>query len=83
MKLSGYLRGINISANDLVYIPGLGTFQLEKIEQHQFKRDVCSKIFVYSRLVHVKRECVTNDLFNYFKMTHRLESNSQMAFNDQ
>ncbi|UJR24736.1 hypothetical protein I4U23_006110 [Adineta vaga] len=39
LKLSGYLRGIHLSANELVYIPGLGTFQLEKIEQHQFQRD--------------------------------------------
>ncbi|CAF4027911.1 unnamed protein product [Adineta steineri] len=39
LKLSGYLRGIHLSPNELVYIPGLGTFQLEKIEQHQFQRD--------------------------------------------
>ncbi|CAF3913900.1 unnamed protein product [Rotaria sordida] len=39
LKLSGYLRGIDLSPNDLVYIPNLGTFQLEKIEQHQFQRD--------------------------------------------
>ncbi|CAF4393437.1 unnamed protein product, partial [Adineta steineri] len=35
----GYLRGIHLSPNELVYIPGLGTFQLEKIEQNQFQRD--------------------------------------------
>jgi len=53
LKLSGYLRGINLSANDLVYIPGLGTFQLEKIEQHQFQRDVCSKILSFEKEIFV------------------------------
>jgi pre-rRNA-processing protein TSR1 len=40
LKISGYLRGLHLSPNDLVYIPSLGTFQLEKIEQHQFQRDL-------------------------------------------
>ncbi|CAF3025933.1 unnamed protein product [Rotaria socialis] len=39
LKLSGYLRGTHLSPNDLVYIPNLGTFQLEKIEEHRFQRD--------------------------------------------
>ncbi|CAF3536579.1 unnamed protein product [Rotaria sp. Silwood1] len=39
LKLSGYLRGIDLSPNDLIYIPNLGTFQLEKIEQNRFQRD--------------------------------------------
>lgn len=43
--MTGYLRGTSISVNDLVYIPGLGTFQLDQIEQHQFQRDVCSMNF--------------------------------------
>ncbi|CAF2704822.1 unnamed protein product [Rotaria sp. Silwood2] len=37
LKLSGYLRGIDLSPNNLVYTPNLGTFQLEKIEQHRFQ----------------------------------------------
>ena len=41
LKLTGYLRGFHLSANDLVYVPDLGTFQLEKIEELQLKRDVC------------------------------------------
>ena len=40
MKVSGYLRGIGLSVNDLVYIPDLGTFQLDKAEENQFERQV-------------------------------------------
>ena len=50
LKLSGYLRGLSLSANDLLYIPGLGTFQLEKIEQNRFQRDVCLENSISFRL---------------------------------
>lgn len=43
--MSGFLRGSSLSANDLIYIAGLGTFQLDKIEQHQFQRNVRSFVF--------------------------------------
>jgi len=32
VKVSGYLRGANMTANQLVHIPGVGDFQLKKIE---------------------------------------------------
>jgi hypothetical protein len=47
LKLSGYLCGTDLSVNDLVYLPQLGTFQLEKLEQHRFERGVKSLSFVF------------------------------------
>lgn len=32
IRISGYLRGQNLSANQLVHIPGWGTFQMQQIE---------------------------------------------------
>jgi pre-rRNA-processing protein TSR1 len=32
LQCSGYLRGVQLSANNLVYVPGLGDFQVSKIE---------------------------------------------------
>lgn len=39
LKLSGYLRGVDLSVNDLVYLPTLGYFQMEKIEEIRFQRN--------------------------------------------
>jgi pre-rRNA-processing protein TSR1 len=32
LKLTGYVRGQNLSVNQLIHMPGIGSFQLEKIE---------------------------------------------------
>ncbi|KAI4465355.1 ribosome biogenesis protein [Holotrichia oblita] len=32
LKVSGYLRGIALSVNNLVYVPGLGTYQMSQID---------------------------------------------------
>lgn len=32
LKISGYLRGIPLSVNNLVHIPGLGTYQMSQID---------------------------------------------------
>lgn len=32
LKVTGYLRGISLSANQLIHIPGLGDFQLSQID---------------------------------------------------
>lgn len=34
LKITGFLRGVALSVNQLVYIPGLGDFQLEAIATH-------------------------------------------------
>lgn len=32
LKVTGYLRGIALSVNNLVYVPGLGTYQMSQID---------------------------------------------------
>lgn len=35
LKVTGYLRGNDISVNALVHIPGLGDYQLERLDDVQ------------------------------------------------
>jgi hypothetical protein len=45
--VSGYLRGGNMSANQLVHLPGLGDFQLKKV----YKKFILVIFFIYNPIL--------------------------------